>query len=412
MMDTLHVLLLFLLLLPSTLRGAVPTDQPPAAPSPYTAAGRAQLRAQHDAYFPLLAARAADIAKQADPYSFVSLRPNKISNGGWGNVLWFYMETLAMAMATNRHAVFNNAVLSALFAHPNEAVGTSTNSTSTSTSDTANWHVLSNAEVTAQQQRDQEAGNLTELMPCGHVARRPVAQWGKHFFVHGCFGNNLMHPDVKPALGALLQLQPALDIEQGLFADMAFAHMMRWMLSNPRPLFRAYAEEKVRRVQELCAAGNSKNNSSTRSTDSSSNNSSSSGGCGGGDSAPEYDPIDLAVQIRVFRDNNANNVPQYLNGSYARDVYHSCALQVRPSPLHKPLSAPLCGPYTSPCPALIRGLLTTPSPSLHPFSGRPRGAATQSDGRRTQPDLRLRHERLALGKEACSLRALSLTPSP
>ena len=193
-----------------------------------------------DYYFSALQSITSEIANQIDSDFFVSLKPNKQFAGGFGNVLWHFMEVQGMAMATKRHAIFNNAAINALFSHPNLK-------NSTTPSSSSYWQLKSLSDV--QKYFDGKKGpKKSELFPCGKVSLFPLASFSKDFYVHGesvrllscvhvcfnpysssymahplspyssylqnvcsslfsgCFGNNLMHPNIKPVLASFMGL--------------------------------------------------------------------------------------------------------------------------------------------------------------------------------------------------------------
>ena len=184
-----------------------------------------------DYYFPSLQKITSEISNQVDADSFVALKPNKPFTGGFGNVLWHYLEVQGLAMATKRHAIVNNAVINALFSHPN---------LKNSATSTTYWQLKNLNEVQKHYEGGGKPGmkSKTELFPCGKVSTFPITSFSKDFYVHGgyerhhhlfihrccdphphpllhhisslfsgCFGNNLMHPNIKPFLMNLLGLQ-------------------------------------------------------------------------------------------------------------------------------------------------------------------------------------------------------------
>ena len=143
------LLLLFLAIIAATVRGDV-----------------------EDYYFPSLQFATTEISSQIDTDYFVALKPNKQSTGGFGNVLWHFMEVQGMALATKRHAIFNNAAINALFSHPN----------SKNNNAPSYWQLRSLSEV---QKYFDGKPKKTELFPCGKVSLYPVTSFSKDFYVHG-----------------------------------------------------------------------------------------------------------------------------------------------------------------------------------------------------------------------------------
>ena len=70
----------------------------------------------------------------------------------------------------------------------------------------------------------------------------------------------------------------------------------RWVYSTPQPAFKAIAEEKVTNIVQKCGL-------------------------------PGDDLIDLAVQIRIFRDTNKDHEDHYFNKTSIHRPYRDCALQ-------------------------------------------------------------------------------------
>ena len=156
--------------------------------SRYVKHDREILDQQQDYYFPYINEAINTISMTATLDSFVALRPNKATNGGYGNLLWFFAEVHGVAMATKRHAIVNNAALNALFSFP-------------TTNSTTNQSVMTNAEV--NRYFEHRGAKYTELMPCGQVAKSPLSSWGKYVFVHGCFGTLPLpfpNPPLPPSL--------------------------------------------------------------------------------------------------------------------------------------------------------------------------------------------------------------------
>ena len=143
--------------------------------SRYVKHDREILDRQNDYYFQYINEATNTISMTAALDSFVALRPNKVTNGGYGNLLWFFAEVHGVAVATKRHAIVNNAALNALFSFPN------TNSSISS--------ALNNSEVNRYFEH-RDALKYTELTPCGQVANNPLSSWGKYVFVQGCFGSH------------------------------------------------------------------------------------------------------------------------------------------------------------------------------------------------------------------------------
>ena len=123
---------------------------------------------------------------------FAALRPNKQSNGGWGNLLWHFVEIQGLALATRKRAVFNHAVVNSLFNHPDAANNQS-------------FELLSNDAV-HMEWKNSERNVYKYLWPCKSVKKQSFASFGKVIYIHGCFGGNLLHAEALPVLARVLHL--------------------------------------------------------------------------------------------------------------------------------------------------------------------------------------------------------------
>ena len=88
------------------------------------------------------------------------------------------------------------------------------------------------------------------------------------------------------------------------------------MYSNPKPLFKATAEKRIREVLDKCAKKKREKTATPKSADDGTSSSSSS------------TVIDLTIQVRTFIDTvGYARLEDYFNKSHAVDTFRHCALR-------------------------------------------------------------------------------------
>ena len=129
---------------------------------------------------------------------FAAVRPNKPAYGGFGNLLWTFVEVQGIALATNKRAVFNHAVINSLFNHPDVAGNQS-------------FDLLSHEAVTTMYENPEERAVVRYLYPCKLAITRPFSTYARRVYIHGasvarCASNApgfLPSPAPPPAQAAL-----------------------------------------------------------------------------------------------------------------------------------------------------------------------------------------------------------------
>ena len=127
-----------------------------------------------------LNARTRTIQATVDLTHFAALRPNKPDNGGFGNLLWHFVEIQGLALATNKRAVFNHAVVNSLFSHPDAATGNQS------------FDLLSNEAVTDMYEHPDERAVVRYLYPCKLAKTRPFSTFARRIYIHGAFCSILL----------------------------------------------------------------------------------------------------------------------------------------------------------------------------------------------------------------------------
>ena len=219
-------------------------------------------------------------------------------------MVYHFMTVEGMALATGRHAVFNHALLNALFLHPN----TDKNET---------FAMLSNSEVMAAERRMKKRTGRAyqDLNPCGKVAQNPFSTFADILFVHGCYGNNLLHPEARlplaKAFGLEFAVKPGgLEIEP-YYTDMMFSNLFQWTYSRPQPSYKRHVKERTRNITSLCHEhylNKSRNNGNTVDVR----------GTG---------LVDYVVQIRTFRDVVGATSTEHFMGSEQMTTFRTCAFK-------------------------------------------------------------------------------------
>ena len=136
----------------------------------------------HNFFFDAVASRVKRINSTASDTHYVAIRPDKINNAGWGNLLYHIVEVIGLALSTGRRPVLTNAAFSALFDHPLAPAHA--------------WTHLNNSKI-LDLYRQVSGTHYAVLRPCGDVAKHPLSQWHDHMYTDSCLGNTLMHPQVK-----------------------------------------------------------------------------------------------------------------------------------------------------------------------------------------------------------------------
>lgn len=216
------------------------------------------------------------------PHKFVTLWPKKASNGGFGNVIYHFHSVQGLAIATKSRAIINHALLQLMFDHPDKKNGKS-------------WRHETNEDVL----KLMEGHHSTDLIPCGQVSKTPMKYFADIIFVHGCYGNNLMHPDVRGEFSKIIKLEYSLQ-NHHLYADSLFSVLMQWTFSNPTIILEDCVEAYMKRITDLCYANHTFLPDKLR-------------------------VIDVALQMRLFRDNRANAATGADNSTLSR--FHDCGLQ-------------------------------------------------------------------------------------
>jgi hypothetical protein len=144
---------------------------------------------------------------------FAALRPNKQSNGGWGNLLWHFVEIQGMALATRKRAVFNHAVVNLLFNHPDAVNNQSFD--------------LLNNDALHIEWKNSERNVYKYLWPCKSVKKQSFASFGKIIYIHGCFGGNLLHTEAFPVLARALHLTEFVGTSRCLIVFLFYRTLIR-----------------------------------------------------------------------------------------------------------------------------------------------------------------------------------------
>jgi hypothetical protein len=271
---------------------------------------RVVLKAQHAFSFPWIEAELQRIATNVSPDRFVALRPTKLTNGGYGNVLFHLLEVLGMAVGSTHYPVFNQAAFHALFQHPlHGQVG-------------GNWSSKSNDEVLDYYNNKNKG--YYDLRRCGEVAQHSLKEFGDHFYIDACLGNGLKHPEIQRKLTEVFH-KTNFAFDGHMWWWSTYAHLAHWALSKPQPALRDAIDTRVRAIKDLCFQNDS---SSGRSVD---------------------DPIDVAVHARVFLGSlchgfNSHDCDMKLQDRYSQSpgfkIYYSCILQqMREAALRKAASS-------------------------------------------------------------------------
>ena len=206
-------------------------------------------------FFNALNKIALKIYSEIPDNKFVALFPWKQNLGGFGNVIHHFMSVQGVGLATSRHSIFNHAIILQLFCHPVPVL-------------TSSWSQINNSVISKI--HSSRVRGYRDLVPCGQVAKYPLSRWTDAVFVHGCFGNNLMHPEIRPILFKLFETK---------YPVVVFAGLMQWTYSNPTSSYVEATANKIANISRQCF----RNTTGLTS-----------------------DVIDLVIQIRTLRDVGEN----------------------------------------------------------------------------------------------------------
>lgn len=213
------------------------------------------------------------------------------NHAGWGNIAYALVTVTGLGVASKRIGVFTNALVNKMFQHPD------------SQNDVSNAPV-NNSII--RHKINNEHVHVTKLAPCGSVDKWEIKTWKTMTLVMGCYGNNLMHHEVREVLAPLLGIEHMIRGTKvhDFYFPVMISLLFQYTFSNTTPLFRKLYQLHSTKIE--CAfnkvrKSNQRNDSGEHFVDDSS-------------------VVDIVVQIRTFSDINNDGYPPIVDTCYKKCV--------------------------------------------------------------------------------------------
>jgi hypothetical protein len=268
-----------------------------------------------------------------------------------------------MALVLGRHAFISHPSISDLFEHP-----------ATAASSNVSWLLMTDEgrrqmeENTALVHRRVGSGgsnrhsaranrSTSALWRCGMSFKRTGFDTFADALTVGCNMVLVAHPEARMAMSQLLDLDlPVIAAKQHREeAEMVYGHLFKWLFSRPRAVLKS--DDHLRRITSMCHHQRFNPTSAEAGSDPDTTYTSYTTDTGTVSSSLDRHTIDVAIQVRTFRDLHGDGYDSEFWSQEGRN-YHECAASVVTQALRRARSAGhrggLCVYVTSDYPSVSR----------------------------------------------------------